>query len=283
MKRRKLFLNIISSLIFLVLLFFLIIFLLDDDGLKITTYTVFYNTDQDIKIVHLSDLHNHKNEYENTTLIEEIDNINPDLVFLTGDIIDDKTKNLDNIKNLFKSLSSYKTYYVNGNHEKTAPLYDEFLELLPQYGITDMNNKKETIMVSNTKINILGISDPRFEKKEHYIISNTTLVREHLDLLTKDLDDNLTILLAHRPDLFPIISEYNIDYVFTGHTHAGQINLPNYTSIFVPNQGLFPKYDYGMFTENNTTMIITSGLGSSTLDVRVNAKAEIVLFVIKKE
>ena len=75
--------------------------------------------------------------------------------------------------------------------------------------------------------------------------------------------------------------ENNIDLVLTGHAHGGQIRIPFIGGIVAPNQGLFPKYTSGLFTENNTNMIISRGIGNSIIPFRINNRPELVVITLK--
>ena len=68
-----------------------------------------------------------------------------------------------------------------------------------------------------------------------------------------------------------------VDLVFSGHAHGGQFRLPLVGGIVAPNQGVFPKYDAGVYTEDNTNMIVSRGVGNSIIPFRVNNRPEVIL------
>lgn len=88
--------------------------------------------------------------------------------------------------------------------------------------------------------------------------------------------ENLTVLLAHRPEKFNIYVTNNIDLVFSGHAHGGQIRLPFVGGLVAPGQGLFPKYTAGTFEDGKTTMNVSRGLGNSTVPFRIFNLPQIV-------
>ena len=90
-----------------------------------------------------------------------------------------------------------------------------------------------------------------------------------------------TILLSHRPELFDLYVETEMDLVFSGHAHGGQFRLPFVGGLVAPNQGFFPKYDAGQFNEENTTMIVSRGVGNSIIPIRFNNRPEIVLVTLR--
>ena len=98
------------------------------------------------------------------------------------------------------------------------------------------------------------------------------------ELTISDYDKNkYSILLSHRPELFETYVDNNINLVFTGHAHGGQIRIPFIGGIIAPNQGLFPKYTSGIFTKNETNMIVSRGIGNSLFPFRINNNPELVI------
>ncbi len=96
-------------------------------------------------------------------------------------------------------------------------------------------------------------------------------------------EENYTILLSHRPELFDIYIEKDIDLVLSGHAHGGQFRLPLIGGIVAPNQGLFPKYDAGFFSDEETYMIVSRGIGNSILPFRFNNPPEVIIIELLYE
>ena len=99
----------------------------------------------------------------------------------------------------------------------------------------------------------------------------------------KDASDGYTILLSHRPELFDTYVDSGVDLVFSGHAHGGQFRLPFVGGLVAPNQGFFPQYDAGQFDEENTTMIVSRGVGNSIIPIRFNNRPEIVVAQLKSQ
>ena len=93
--------------------------------------------------------------------------------------------------------------------------------------------------------------------------------------------DGYTVLLAHRPELFETYVDAGVDLVFSGHAHGGQFRLPFVGGLVAPNQGFFPEYDAGLFSEGSTTMIVSRGVGNSIIPIRFNNRPEIVVAELK--
>ena len=86
-----------------------------------------------------------------------------------------------------------------------------------------------------------------------------------------------TVLLSHRPELFDVYVDSQIDLVFSGHAHGGQFRVPFIGGLVAPNQGFFPEYDAGLFSKENTTMVVSRGVGNSIIPLRFNNRPEIVV------
>ena len=80
-----------------------------------------------------------------------------------------------------------------------------------------------------------------------------------------------------------LIGRFGIDLVSSGHAHGGQFRLPFVGGLVAPNQGFFPKYDAGQFIKENTTMIVSRGVGNSIIPFRINNPPEIVVVELKRQ
>ncbi len=233
-----------------------------------------FNENFEFKIAHITDLHNDEFGKNNINLINKLKNINPNIIVITGDLIDSRRTSVDiSITFIENAINIAPIYYVSGNHEARVPVdYRELEEAMINLGVAILNEDTDFIIHKNDKIQIIGIDDP------------TTYTNEQLiDLDLKRLNDNnlYTILLSHRPELFDLYVENDIDLVFTGHAHGGQFRLPFIGGIIAPNQGFLPKYDKGIYTKKRTTMILSAGLGNSIFPFRINNPPEIVVTTIK--
>ena len=89
------------------------------------------------------------------------------------------------------------------------------------------------------------------------------------------------MLLSHRPELFKVYVESGADLVLSGHAHGGQFRFPLVGGLVAPNQGLFPKYDAGLYSEGSTNMIVSRGIGNSILPFRFNNRPEVILIELE--
>ena len=218
---------------------------------------------------------------------------------MTGDILDNA---LEKPLNLMKHLRAIApVYFVPGNHEYYSGLYNELKEKLIEMEVVVLKNNHLLLEENNEKIALLGIEDPVFKgnvsEKEHRHHSIKLLLHIKDDTFTEkvclktELDkaiigvDHLlfTMLLTHRPEQIPLYEEYPIDLVFSGHAHGGQIRLSFIGGVLSSGQGLFPKYQSGVYEENGTKMIVSRGLESGQLAFRINDNAEVIVVTLKKE
>lgn len=165
-------------------------------------------------------------------------------------------------------------YYVPGNHESRLTEYAEFKQKLLDAGITVLEDAAVAIERSGARILLQGMVDPAFRTDDILLHMDET-VRAQLESLPKE--DAFTVLLSHRPELFPQYKDHSADLVFTGHAHGGQIRLPWIGGLYTPSQGWFPEYDAGTFTEQGVTMIVSRGVGNSAFPLRVNNRPEVVV------
>lgn len=250
-----------------------------NNRIEISEYT--YETDElsvsfdGFRIVHLSDLHNKVFAENNEVLLREIRALEPDIIVMTGDFID-----ASNHTNVEKALLFMKqipqiapSYYVYGNHEHylDKSVLGTFETQIKDYGIHFLNN--ETVQIaSNTgqTFSMIGMDD-------------LSLQANILQTLANDAPDEFQVLLAHEPQfLKDYYAETGVDLVFTGHAHGGQWRIPFlHRGLFAPDQGIMPKYTEGVFTEQDTTMYISRGLGNSGFPLRLFNHPEIVCVTLK--
>ena len=138
-----------------------------------------------------------------------------------------------------------------------------------------LENQKVQITREGESITIMGIDDPSFQ--EDYLFGDSESVARQAITDLQNESDGYTILLSHRPELFDLYVETEMDLVFSGHAHGGQFHLPFIGGLVAPNQGLFPKYDAGLFSEGSTTMIVSRGVGNSIIPIRFNNRPEIIV------
>lgn len=235
------------------------------------------------KIIHVSDFHN-KNFHGK--LAAKIKEINPDIIVITGDLIDRRKTKMNIAADFVKDIVKIApTYYVSGNHEQLSEHYNDLKKILRMLSVTIMDNSYTAIINDGYEIGLIGIADPaiNFNKKSHLSENNSSYMRHNIKKLIRKSNSKFNMLLSHRPEHMSEYSELGIDLVFCGHAHGGQIRIPFVGGVLSPNQGLFPKYSEGMHVVGTTSMIVSRGLGNSIFPFRVFNRPELVVVTLKSE
>lgn len=224
-------------------------------------------------IAHVSDLHNAEIGESNETIINMLREVKPDMIAMTGDIVDSIKSGEDVAYDFIKKAAEVAPcYYVTGNHEprsseKLAILEDK----LNEFGVDFLHDEKIALELNGDKITLAGVGGAYSKVNNLDDILNNLIEEE----------DDYTILLAHRPDFFDMYVESGADLVLSGHAHGGQFRLPLIGGLYAPGQGFFPEYDSGIYTEENTSMIVSRGIGNSAFPLRFNNRPEIILVELK--
>lgn len=251
-------------------------------SIAITKYDIISNkipkSFQGFRIAQISDYHNGTFNKDNKQLLQKLKECNPNIIVITGDFFDGKKKsNFDKCFEFIKeAVKLAPVYYTTGNHERSLKEYKQLSEQLEEMGVIVLEDKSVSIKKENELIHLIGIHDLNFHKDK-----TSQGVQKRIENLMKK--DTYNILLSHRPEIFEDYVETGVDLVLTGHTHGGQFSIPFIGGVYAPHQGFLPKYDAGLFIENNTNMIISRGLGESSIPLRFNNRIEIVLVELRNE
>lgn len=234
------------------------------------------------KIVHLTDLHNYQFGVKNSRLIKKIENQEPDVIFMTGDMLNENG-DTDILLNLIKQLKAIAPVYASlGNHEINYMRYsgkDTLITSMEQAGAVVMDKQYIDIEIKGEKVRIGGIYG--------YVLSPDKVKGEEQFFMEEFQDtDRFKILLSHMPEgllLWKSMEYWDVDLVFSGHVHGGQVRLPFVGGLYDPEEGYFPTYTKGMFECGKGTMILSAGLGSSRGIPRINNLPEVVVCEVKKK
>ncbi len=277
--------RIIAICIVLVLILFAIWVLWANKALQLNTITVESENLPEkfsgYKIAQVSDLHNKSFGKDNKKLLALLEEARPDIIVLTGDIIDSYRTDVNvSLEFAEKAAEIAPIYFVPGNHEARIPEdYKKLLEGFEKTGVTILENQTEKIEKDGEYICNAGVKDPAFEKVDTSAYGE--VMKGYLNAI--DTEDAFCVLLAHRPELFDIYCKYSVDLVLSGHAHGGQIRIPFIGAVYVPGQGFFPEYTEGLHTEGNTNMVISRGTGNSSVPIRFNNRPEVVLIELKSK
>lgn len=226
------------------------------------------------RIVVVSDLHNAEFGEKNSRLIRLIEEEHPDMIAITGDLVDSKRTDLETAGNLVRRLADIAPCcFVTGNHEAwIGERYQELERMLLDAGAVVLHDRAVPLTRNGETMQLVGLDDPDCTDRDPGIQESMLETR----LSSMHLTDEYCVLLSHRPEAFGAYVAAHVDLVLSGHAHGGQFRLPLIGGIVAPNQGLFPKYDAGLYAANRTIMIVSRGLGNSVIPIRLNNRPEIV-------
>ncbi len=241
--------------------------------------------------VAMTDLHNNEFGQQNKDLVEAINNIKPDAVLVGGDMLVSKgVKSIDVPVNLMNTLGEkYKVYYNYGNHEARlfwnretyGDLGEQYYEALNDAGVCVLNDKSITFHCNDGAVTIWGFDT---EKKYYHKLSDVRVGAEDFEAKLGKADKNsFNILMAHSPISFETYASWGADLVLSGHFHGGTIIAPFLGGVMSPDLVLFPKYYRGRYDEYGSTMIVSAGLGTHSINIRINNRPELIVIKLKKK
>ena len=250
-------------------------FYYSNTGLSVTDMTIQVGEEgaslEGLQIAHVSDLHDAIFGEEQLELIDAVKQKQPDLIFITGDLIDSNRYDLEQSLAAIRGfIDIAPIYYVTGNHEIATGQESDIKSRLTQLGVTVLSNEIITISHEGQLIEILGIEDP---------LSGPT-VADVLALHPRSELPRLT--LSHRPEVFEDYVAAGEQLVFSGHAHGGQLRLPGIGGLIAPGQGFFPTYTAGVYGEQGTQMIVSRGLGNSLFPYRIFNRPEVIFITLER-
>ena len=255
-------------------------------ALELNTYTVSSSklpqSFDGYRIAHVSDLHNAEMGKDNEKLLTILRDADPDMIAITGDLIDSRSTNVEIALNFIReAVKIAPCYYVTGNHEARVNEYDELKSGMESAGVIVLEDAQTEISLDGDTITLIGVNDPSYQTDYLFGDSETVMNTKLEELRTEN--GEFTVLLSHRPELFDAYTDHGMDLVLSGHAHGGQFRLPFIGGVVAPNQGLFPEYDAGIYTEGNTNMLVSRGVGNSILPFRINNRPEVILIELQAE
>jgi len=226
------------------------------------------------KIVQLSDLHERYYGENNEKIISKIALLEPDIIVITGDMADEHGTAGGSYVSLYEGISKIAPVFcVMGNHEYRGKRSQEELIICNENGIISLEDKGYNFVKDGASISIVGLSD----EEKFNIVFDTPMER-----LSYIMDENesvrqFNLLLTHRNDYADEFAKQGVDLMLCGHMHGGQIRLPIIGAVFSPSGGrLFPVRTKGLYKVGDMDLIVSGGLGESTIPVRFFNCPEIV-------
>ena len=172
------------------------------------------------RIAQVADLHNAEFGEGNEKLIQLLSQTDPDIIVLTGDLIDSRHTDIEIALDFARqAIKLAPVYYVSGNHEARVREYEDLKMGLAEAGVVILENQNVQITREGESITLMGIDDPSFQ--EDYLFGDSeSVARQAIDDLQNE-SEGYTILLSHRPELFDLYVDTGMDLVFSGHAHGG--------------------------------------------------------------
>lgn len=217
---------------------------------------------------------------ENENLLTMLREAKPDMIAITGDIIDSRKLDMDIALDFIReAVKIAPCYYVSGNHEGRLDDYDVMKAKMETAGVTVLEDTVVQITREGQSITLIGLQDPSFHgiyKPENIEkLADTQLTQLYTN------KDVFTVMLFHRPSYFEVYADHGVDLVLSGHMHGGQFRLPFLGGLYTPSHGFFPDYDGGIYTQDDTTMLVSRGIGNSVVPIRFNNRPEVILIELK--
>jgi len=225
-----------------------------------TTYYTYSNSKipsefNDYRIVQISDYHCKLFGKNNKKLIEAVANLNPDIIVLTGDMIDGEHQDISPVESLLQGITKIAPIYsVSGNHEFDASAqYSQLIDLYDIYGVINLDNAQVNIQRNGSSFALYGLGADRMD-----------ILHNRNGLPTVD-PSSFSIALYHYSNQFHYFINFGYDLILSGHTHGGIIRLPFVGGLIDNDNTFLPKYDGGQYHLGSTTMISSRGLGDANL------------------
>ena len=280
-KKKKL---IFLAVVAIVLIALVIWIAWGNTALELNTYTISSSklpqSFDGYRIAHVSDLHNTEMGKDNEKLLTLLRDAAPHMIAITGDLIDSRNTDIEvALQFVREAVKIAPCYYVTGNHEARVNEYGELKAGMEAAGVIVLEDARTEISMEGETVTLIGVNDPSYQTDYLFGDSKTVMNVKLEELHTGN--DGFTILLSHRPELFGTYVAHDVDLVLSGHAHGGQFHLPFVGGLVAPNQGLFPEYDAGIYTEGNTNMLVSRGVGNSILPFRINNRPEVILIELQ--
>lgn len=270
--KKKTFLILLSAAIVLLAAF--VAFVIHGNvTVKVTEITVSSKEIPDefsgFRIAHVSDLHNAEFGKGNEGLLAMIEEAIPDIIVVTGDLIDSRNPRVDVGADFLNSAAEIApVYYVRGNHEmRITEEYEELVSKITSGNVFVLADEAVTLERDGAAISLIGMDE--------YIYDSPELLPALKELC--DGGEDYTVVLSHKPDFYGDYAESGADLVFCGHAHGGQFILPFVGGLIAPGQGFFPEYTDGLYKIGDTSMIVSRGLGNSIIPFRINNYPQLII------
>lgn len=279
----------ILGVICLIALFFICVMIYDCHRFVVRDYYIESDkVSDDVDILVLSDLHSKAFGKDNERLINKISELPHNFIVVAGDMYTAvKSDRGDVALKLFNKIAKDNViYYSNGNHEEKTRLlpeefnnnYEKYSDKIKELGIKHIVNDS---ILAKSNIKIYGLELPFKYFKKFKKVSPTK--EEIAECIGQVEDNKLNILIAHNPQYFDAYADWGADITISGHLHGGLVRFPYIGGILSPNYTLFPKYSGGKYNIGDKVMVLSCGLGTHHIPLRVFNPGELSYIHIKRK
>ena len=266
---------------------------------RVTHYTIesqkFKGFSRDLNLIFLSDLHNRVYGEKNEPLLQAIRNEKPALILIGGEMLVGKEDASYDIALDFTSQLPQiaPVLYATGNNEQRMrdnpeiyqASYDDYRQQLKDRGVLFLENGSCRIEAGTVLLEISGVELPSasYKKLKKLPIRASDIAEYlHKDSVSVTEDSVYRILLAHNPAYMNAYKGWGADLILSGHLHGGVMRLPGIGGVITPQAFLFPKYSGEMTKEGEQTIIVSRGLGTHTINIRLFNQPEVVSICLKR-
>jgi len=272
---------------FILLLFLTCLIILIDSNTRIVTteFELYYDNlpkpFDGFRITALSDFHASDFGHENEKLISKIAETNPDIIALTGDIIDryvnkvpadEQFRRVDVLTRALTAIAP--VFYITGNHEWHSGEISNLIKLLEANDVTVLRNKYINYESGGASIVIAGTDDPNGP-------ADMIKPAEFVSNIYEREGDCFIVLLEHRNNNLELYSSLGVPLILCGHAHGGIIRLPFTDGLIGPSRELFPTHTNGVYSQGSTNMLVSRGVGNHTGAPRFLNNPQIVVAVLR--
>lgn len=255
-----------------------IVYMMNDSIIVKETSIKTKKVENSIKVVVLADFHCGNAE----KVLKHIQQINPDLVVIPGDLVDENWS-LAPVNRLLNGLKKWSCVFVSGNHEykkgRTYTSYHQMNKMLENAGILQLNNEGKIFELNHQKIWIGGVQDHCSDKTKNPDELDCENIRKTCLGMQEEL---FNVVLMHRPEQYELFKQYPVDLLISGHAHGGQWRFPGINGVFAPQQGLFPERAGGSYLMKSGLHLVSRGLAHYWFLPRINNRREINVIKIEK-
>lgn len=229
-----------------ILLLLYLCFFLENRRFVIRHETICHaNVKKPFTIVQVSDLHNNRFGNDQQKLLAAVSGVRPDLILITGDLFDRhrKTAHSNAFAFVKKAVGIAPVYFAEGNHEcALGETGERYIEAIRAMGVKVLRDEYEDLATCR----LIGL--------KQYASPEQLAALLH--------PERLNLVMAHRPELFPIYAGTGADLILSGHAHGGQIRLFG-VGVYAPQQGFFPQFTCGLYRRGNSVLHVSRGLGNT--------------------